>query len=150
MREQPRPQPPGRRKLEVTVFAHTANKEGFAIPESLRHWGLMWLGLYHTVHTHSGLHPLCTLSRKGGKFSVSFWLPCPSLFTGCFYVQRFGIRRGGPWTSFTGCCEWLQNSVGWCPLPLRRRRTVPQCYFGWSCGVPRQDEPGVGMEGGKS
>lgn len=124
----------GGRGLRLLVFAHTGNKESFAIPKCLRHWGLDVAipVLNNTVQSLPGLYHLCTLTRvslaphKGRGASSQFpsaFIPSPlhRMFF-CVEVWESGER-------VPGCSS--QGTVSGCRLCWHsltpRMGTVPQC-----------------------
>lgn len=101
----------GGRGLRLLVFAHTGNKESFAIPRTLS-----------SVHTHQGV--LSSLQREGGKFSVSFSFHSFPLHRMFFCVEVWGSGERVP-----GCSS--QGAVSGCRLCWHsltpRMGTMPQC-----------------------
>lgn len=115
----------------------------------LRHWGLhvalpvsnstQPLRTLSFVHSHQGV-----LSAPQSFLQLSF----PPLAQDVFLCRGLGIRRAGPRASFPGRCEWLQTVLAFTDTKDGNCATV--YYFGWSCGLPGQDEPSVGLEGGRA
>lgn len=111
--------------LRLLVFAHTGNKDSFAIPMCLRHWGLdvampvsnstQPLRTLSSVHSHQGV-----LSAPQSFLQLSF----PPLAQMFFCVEVWGSGErvpGRPSQGAVSGCRLCWHSL------TPRMGTVPQC-----------------------